>query len=341
MGDLIERLLEHDVGEHVASYLGPITVSTLRGVSKSVLTASSSRTGGVQLFWRNECLARAGHGAVQPDVVCWLECFVSHHGETYMRTLRKERLEAALHERGLKFREDSWLCAEYVARRPQASSLNDVVDEMEIMAFLHRRTEYVNIRESIHQDRWLEACEMASDAAHEGDSPDPSLPSFLPAVPSSYHVPISPQEASERARRRAIEMWARASNRTPLNTIRVAPRSLQGKVGAILQWEKDVWAAPDEPQLYTGLPKAAKRARRADAQCQVRRMREEEEAILAPHLEALNRVAASVSGTLHHFPASLTSRQRSRLHDEAEELEVLAHASEGQGSERHLVVWRD
>lgn len=59
---------------------------------------------------------------------------------------------------------------------------------------------------------------------------------------------------------------------------------------------------------------------------------------LAPHFDALRRVAAGAVGTSHTFHA-LSGKARARLHEKAGEI-GLKHESKGQGVDRHLVVTR-
>ena len=78
---------------------------------------------------------------------CWFAKYASDYGDLHMRAIHRHRLEAALSERGLELRRDSWLCEGYIARSPQVGSLNDVVSGVEVMAFLFRNTEYVKWRD--------------------------------------------------------------------------------------------------------------------------------------------------------------------------------------------------
>ena len=98
----------------------------------------------------------------------------------------------------------------------------------------------------------------------------------------------------------------------------------------------------DPPSVGSAGTDATQRAaRRAEVSGVVAERWREETAALEPHLSALNRVAAGAVGHAHahRFPASLSKRQRARLHDEAETLD-LAHESSGGGRGRCLVVWR-
>jgi hypothetical protein len=336
---MLERMLDQDdVAAITFGLLGPVHASTLRCACR-LAHSSLTSTGWAQAYWRSWC----PRAASVPTPASWFATFSLQHGDAHMRRIRTQRLEAALRERGLKLRRDSWLCAGYIARRSQVGTLIDVVDGMETMAFLFRATNYNECREELTQERWEEACAMAFDAEEEGDEEPPSTNyTSLGHLPVHYHIPLEAHDVSEMAKRRAVEEWIYDERHTddPWETIRAAPRVLQEKVAALLRGEANVWGAQvDVKAPYSHLPEPQKPARRAEVRACVAARREEEARVMAPHIRALLDTATAGS-VPHHFPATLNRRQRARLHDEAEEL-GLAHESHGEGSERHLVVWHD
>ena len=300
-----------------------------------------THTGWAQQFWRLQSVRnpQAWHlvGAPAPEgegafLGCWFATFAAYHGEACMRPLRRQRLALALQARGLELRDDSWLCSGYIARQPQVGSLADVVDGMELMAFLFRETHYAHYRARLAQERFDEACDMALDSNHAyGEG-------HLPV--SAFDLDYTPQELSELAKRRAIEAWVRNNQWTARRAARVVvPAVLQEKVAALVRGEQP-WGPTEEGAApYSELDMAGKAARRAFVRRRVAAQADEDAAALAPHLIVLYRVAAEVAGSAHHFPASLSKQLRARLHDAAEELE-LAHESRGAGAERRFVVWR-
>ena len=256
-----------------------------------------------------------------------------------MRHIRRERLTEALHERGLRLREDSWLCSGYIDGQPQVGSLSNVVDGVEVMAFLFRETRYAELRDDIAHGRWMEAMAMAADAHDAGEHTDAHTGDTWP---SDYHLTLDAQELSDLAKRRAVEEWARAPHDWTSRT--AVPRVLQDRVAKLQRNEAGVWGAdgePSPPEPYESLDATQRAARRAEVRRLVAERRQEEAVALEPHLSTLNRVAAGAIGRAHahRFPASLTKRQRAALHDEADDLE-LAHESSGVGRGRCLVVWR-
>ena len=114
------------------------------------------------------------------EPACWYAAFCTSAGESVMRAVRTQRLQAALLARGLRLRPDSWLCAGYISRSTQVGSLEDVVKGVETMAFLFRETRYAEIRHEVEDDHWQEACDMAEDAADdalsEAQQERPELP---------------------------------------------------------------------------------------------------------------------------------------------------------------------
>ena len=328
---------EEDVASCCVEQLGPVAATTLRAVSRP-MHAAFTCTGWAQQFWRLQSIHNPPLEPVPERegafLGCWFATFAAYHGEAYMRPLRTQRLALALQARGLELRDDSWLCSGYIARQPQVGSLADVVDGMELMAFLFRATHYAHYRARLAQERFDEACDMALDARHaEGGVHSPV---------SAFDLDYTPQELSELAKRRAIEAWVRSNQWAARRAARVVvPAALQEKVAALVRGEQP-WGPTEEGATpYSELDVAGKAARRAFVRRRVAVRADDDAAALAPHLGELYRVAAAVAGTgaAHHFPASLSKQLRARLHDAAEELE-LAHESRGAGAERRFVVWR-
>jgi len=363
---LAALLQEDDAASCVAEKLDPISSTRLRGVCHAVCEALTS-TAWAQQLWRQQCVdATAVQSAADAATVaasgCQFVAFTMLHGPAHMRNLRTERLAQALHERDarLTLREDSWLCNSYIAGRPQAGSLENVVDGMEAMAFLFRETAYAEERDEVMQERWAAAVSMAGDAARDGAS------GVL--LPMHFHLPLDPAEISARAKRRAVEAWLRAARGRLGHWEAVrrwsasrAPRGLQHAVAALVRGDRDAaalgqglrgrgscaatddaWGGALPPSPYDSYETLGETERRR-CRAEVRRLCEArdsaEETALRAHLHALRTVAEDAArGREHLFPPTLTKRQRAALHDEAEEL-GLAHESRGIGVERRLVVW--
>ena len=329
---LLPLVEKDDAASILAEHLGPIDAAKMRLLCTTA-TASFTSSAWAQDFWRHLCKNEeraAQHSSSNAGVSCWHAEFVSRWGDTHIRTIRRARLQAALQGRGLQLRADSWLCAGYIARRPQVGVLADVVNGVELMAFLFRETRYRECREEIAEERWDEAVEMAVDAHN--------LREDVSFSPGRYHLPLDMQELSDFARRRAVEEWVVEIHRTGSQEPRAVPQLLQEKVMALLRGEEGVWDVDAPLPAYASLAQAEQSARRADVRRRVAERMSEEEEQLAPHIDVLAAVAIGPVAVEHRFPASLTKRQRARLHDEADELE-LEHESRGSGSERHLVVW--
>jgi hypothetical protein len=321
---------EEDVASCCVEQLGPVAATTLRAVSRP-MHAAFTGTGWAQQFWRTQSVRNP---APERDAFlgCWFATFAAYHGEACMRPLRTQRLALALQARGLELRDDSWLCSGYIARQSQVGSLADVVDGMELMAFLFRATRYAHYRALLAQERFDEACDMALDARFGGWGPPVS----------AFDLDYTPQELSELAKRRAVEAWVRNNPWAARRAAHVVvPAVLQEKVAALVRGEQAWDQAAGGSAPYSELDVAGKAARRAFVRRRVTARADEDAAALAPHLCELYRVAAAVAGAgaAHHFPASLSKQLRARLHDAAEELE-LAHESRGAGAERRFVVWR-
>ena len=334
MATALDDLLtnEEDVASCCVEQLGPVAATILRAINRP-LHAAFTRTGWAQQFWRLQSVCNPPLKPVPDFLGCWFATFAAFHGEACMRPLRTQRLALALQARGLELRDDSWLCSGYIARQPQVGSLADVVDGMEMMAFLFRATPYAHYRARLAQERFDEACDMALDARHaEGCV-------HLPV--SAFDLDFTPQELSELAKRRAIEAWVGNNQWAARRAASVVvPAALQEKVAALVRGEQPWGPAEERAVPYSELDVAGKAARRAFVRRRVAARADEDAAALAPHLGELYRVAAAMAGTgAHHFPASLSKQLRARLHDAAEELE-LAHESRGAGAERRFVVWR-
>lgn len=338
MDDLLTQ--EEDVAACCVERLGPIAATILRAVSRAVHTALT-HTDWAQQFWKRQTICNPALEQV-PKGDCWFATFASYHGDAHMRPIRTQRLAAALQGRGLELRDDSWLCSGYIAGRPQVGSLADVVNGMEVMTFLFRTTSYAKWRRDLAQARWEEACVMAMDAQCAGEAL-PVTPLEYPPKPPPvyYHLAYLPQELSELAKRSAIEEWVNfnpAAAAAYLVATDAVPLLLKEQVAALVRGEP--WASAEDREVpYTKLNGEQQSVRRSDVRGRVAARMNEEAVALAPHLDALRRVAAAAVGTTHHFPASLTKQQRARLRNEAVELE-LAHESRDVGTERRFVAWR-
>tara|TARA_B110001452_G_scaffold79576_1_gene65075 strand:+ start:753 stop:1757 length:1005 start_codon:yes stop_codon:yes gene_type:complete len=322
------HILGHDVGSVVVRFLDPICATKLRGACRSSRVAVTA----AQRYWQTLC-CRMREPSTSIPPTCWHGLFVQDHAASHMRHTRRKRLTQALHERRLQLREDSWLCSGYIDGQPQVGSLGNVVDGVELMAFLFRETRYAELRDDISQEHWMEAMAMAADAHDAGERNREHG-----VWPSSYHLALDAQELSDLAKRRAVEEWAR----TP--STHAVPRVLQDRVARLQRGETGVWDVDGEqppPVPYESLDATQRAARRVEVSRVVAERMREETAALEPHLSALNSAAAGAIGHAHahRFPASLSKRQRARLHDEAEALD-LAHESSGGGRGRCLVVWR-
>ena len=329
-------LCEEDVASCCVEQLGPVAATVLRAVSRPV-HAAFTHTGWAQQFWRLQSVGSPPLVPASELPSCWFARFAVYHGEAHMRPLRTKRLALALQARGLELRDDSWLCSGYIARQPQVGSLADVVDGMEVMAFLFRATPYAQFRANLPSERFDEAYDMALDEAKAAGGG---------VCPSAFALEYTAQEVSELAKRRAVEVWVRRNPWAAQRAARVVvPRALQAQVAALVRGEPPLHeplAPPKEGAVpYAELGPAQKMARRAFVRRRVQARASEEALELAPHLEALRRVAASDGEpSSHHFPATLSKQQRVRLHDAAEELE-LGHESYGAVAERRFMVWRE
>lgn len=265
----MHRLLDHDdVLATTVDLLGPIGATHLRA-SCSQACAALTRTEWAQGFWRAQCMESAASIAQSWEPACWYAAFCTSAGESVMRAVRTQRLQAALLARGLRLRPDSWLCAGYISRSTQVGSLEDVVKGVETMAFLFRETRYAEIRHEVEDDHWQEACDMAEDAADDALSEAqqgerPELPGGEYYQAELFHLPLSNAEVSERAKRRAVEEWAEAAPQPWERGDKAssAPEALRERVAALLRGEPGWWGGEPLPPSYAAL-RAAGEAPRA------------------------------------------------------------------------------
>ena len=182
---MVPFLVKDDAASIVTRFLAPTCMTHARATCRQAMSALT-HSAWAQVYWRQWCL-QGKNSAPTDDPACWFAAFVADGpAHAYMCSVRRERLLAALHARGLELRSDSWLCASFIAggRRRNGNSngnsngsgdaaplrLADVVDGMETMDFLFRRTAYADHREQLVAGMWEDAIEMATDAAAAASS---------------------------------------------------------------------------------------------------------------------------------------------------------------------------
>ena len=248
-------------------------------------------------------------------------------GAAVMKAHRRAALSAVLRSRGLHLRSDSWLCTSYIEGRPQAGTLQNVVEGVEEMHWYFTCTQYAVCRGVIADEHWEDAMEMAADSGSH---------------PMEFHIALDSAALSVASKDRAIR-WLLAERRERgVEAELEAPERVRHRLDrlvATLTTTGDVVNSRNEPPRYAELDTQAKRTMRQQVRQQVCAYRLQETAALEDHLSTLLLAAAGPIGEEHHFPASLSRHQRALLHDRAEELH-LAHESRGTGHERYLVVWR-
>ena len=299
--------------------------------------------------------------AVSIGGYCEFKRFKAFTGQSYMKVHRADELTAALKARGLALRQDSWLCNGYIDGKPQVGSLRDVVEGMAEMHFYFSKTRYAACRQRIAQEHFEDARDMYLDAMAWKD-PDAG------DDPSDYQVPLDAAQLSAAAKERSLRWLLAAVSSVPgpgrefivANKIsestwrEMIPATAPDAVHQLLR--EIVSRLSDRSVLVNSRleelrykdnrsggrsddenPRA--RPMRAEMRSIVREQLKREKMELQPHVAALHSLREGPIGGERRFPASLSTRQRGLLHDLAEEL-GLAHDSDDQGDERHLVAWR-
>ena len=323
---VLHRLLAvDDVASLVVSMLTPIEATKLRGSSKPALASVTN----MHALWQLWAAPFQGSNTASSE---GLSAFAKFPRHQFMCKHRETLLSAALRarNRSLRIRNDSWLCANYIAGRREAGTLAAVVDGVEEMNFLFRATDYILCRELVAAEQWEDACEMAEDAGE-------------PINPDYYHVALEPPVLSAAAKRRALQRFLSEHGREA--AMDRAPACVRSRLVEVSGDESADSAdsagssAPAEQQhvRYAALDDDAKCARREGARRRAREIEQHEHMVLEALFAQLHQVEAGPVGGEHTFEASLSARVRAFLHTEADEL-GLEHESRGHGPERHLVV---
>ena len=137
-----------------------------------------------------------------------------------------------------------------------------------------------------------------------------------------------------------------ASTSVPLPLGAGQPERILSGAPASMHDRIRMWLAAAPRRPYADLSDEEKAARRAELASRIATARQEVDEAIATHLATLQQYAAHPGpadvhddSTWLRLPAGLSTDLRARLHDAAEQL-GLEHWSEGEGSERRLVVSR-
>lgn len=318
---LLARVFANDdMACAVVTLLGAVGATALRAVSRLGLRAIT------HTVWARECwhlwteLACGSSLGRRKLGQCAFAHFRAVGASKYMCACREKRLSAALQDRGLYLRRDSWLCESFIAGQAQVGSLEAVVNGMHEMSFFFGSTAYAQCQEHIADNCWEEACHMAADAGR--------------GRPEDFYVPLEREALSAAAKQQALRQLISAQGLKKV--LLIAPPFLHRRVRSL---GSGIDVENTEELRYATKSDTAKQRQRDLAHRRVQERRDEDNKILGAQRLELLRLTSLSMGSEHHFPASLSSRVRAVLHGEAEDLGLM-HESRGRGRKRHLVAWR-
>lgn len=343
----VRGLLDLDSLECVLELVGPIGAAWLCCTSRIAASCKNA-----EAFWRSAYQMRERDlmGPPTPDILrsadpsetqpvantCWRIRFAELYGPEVAKESRREELRQALLAQGLQLRNDSALCAEYVAkgRASVPGGLARVVSTMAEMNFYFTKTTYsddhMTIQESLHERAWADA-----DAALAcGEEEEMNV--------ETYFERFDRHKISEIAKQCALRRYAQQVLDVPLEYLRCAQERLLKQAPHSLKhplqnlFAGDLQAAWVPPWESSEKPDE-RRVRLREA---ARLTQQHLEDSLQGHIEALRRLAQDgQQGESLELPSSISSGARAMLHGVAEDLGLL-HESRGVGSTRALVVTR-